>query len=109
MIRGGSSGRGLWCGCLGGSGSKRGALPHTPRPRRLTALPRERQWAGWALGTVGIAGLALTLTLFRSSLALPGTLLVLLLGVVIVAGMCGLVTSVVLIEPWTLAVPGLCR
>ena len=32
-----------------------------------------------------------------------------LLGVVIVAGICGLVTSVALIEPWTLAVLGLCH
>jgi Zn-dependent protease with chaperone function len=32
-----------------------------------------------------------------------------LLGVVIVAGICGLVASVVLIEPWTLAVLGLCH
>jgi len=71
------------------------ALPNTPRPRRLTALPRERQWAGWALGTVGIAALALTLTLFRSSLALPGTLLILLLGVVIVAVIGGLAPAFV--------------
>ncbi|HTD50656.1 MAG TPA: ATP-binding protein, partial [Acidimicrobiia bacterium] len=70
-------------------------LPHTPRPRRLTPLPRERQWAGWVLGTVGIAGLALTLTLFRSSLELPGTLLILLLGVVIVAVIGGLVPAFV--------------
>jgi two-component system sensor histidine kinase KdpD len=71
------------------------ALPRTPRPRRLTALPPERQWAGWALGTVGIAGVALTLTLFRSSLALPGTLLILLLGVVIVAVVGGVAPAVV--------------
>jgi two-component system sensor histidine kinase KdpD len=61
------------------------APPRTPRLGRAAALRRERRWAGWALGTVGIAGLALTLTLFRSSLGLPGTLLILLLGVVIVA------------------------
>ncbi|MGO9876561.1 MAG: ATP-binding protein [Acidimicrobiia bacterium] len=71
------------------------ALPRTPRPRRLATLPRERLWAGWALGTVGIGGLALTLTLFRSSLALPGTLLILLLGVVIVAVVGGVAPAVV--------------
>ncbi len=32
-----------------------------------------------------------------------------LLGIVIVAGICGLVASVVLLEPWTLAVLGLCH
>ena len=32
-----------------------------------------------------------------------------LLGVTVVAGMCGLVASLLLIEPWALAVFGLCR
>jgi two-component system, OmpR family, sensor histidine kinase KdpD len=71
------------------------ALPRPARPRRLVALSRERRLAGWLLGTVGIAGLALVLTLFRSSLELPGTLLILLLGVVIVAVVGGIAPAAI--------------
>ena len=71
------------------------AMPGTPRRRRPATLSLRRRQVGWLLGTVGIAGLALVLTLFRSSLDLPGVLLILLLGVVIVAVVGGIAPALV--------------
>jgi two-component system, OmpR family, sensor histidine kinase KdpD len=63
----------------------RGGLPRLPRPRHVAAIPRRRVEAGFALATVGMIGLGLTLVSLRSSVGLPGALLFMLLGVVAVA------------------------
>jgi two-component system, OmpR family, sensor histidine kinase KdpD len=62
-----------------------GALPRGPQRGHLARVPRARRRAGWVLGTVGMAALVLGLSPFRSTLGLPGALLFLLLGVVVVA------------------------
>jgi two-component system, OmpR family, sensor histidine kinase KdpD len=59
-------------------------LPRPPRSGRLATLSPQRRHAGWILAGVGVPLLALALTPFRSSLGLPGALLFLLLGVVVV-------------------------
>ncbi len=61
-----------------------GALPRAPRRGRLASMPHARRKAGWILGTAGMALLVVALAPFRSTLGLPGALLFLLLGVVVV-------------------------
>lgn len=60
------------------------AVPRGPQRGRLASIPPARRKAGWVLGTIGIAALVLALSPFRSTLGLPGALLFLLLGVVVV-------------------------
>jgi two-component system, OmpR family, sensor histidine kinase KdpD len=63
---------------------QREVLPRAPRRGHLASIPPARRKAGWLLGTVGMTGLVLALSPFRSTLGLPGALLFLLLGVVVV-------------------------
>jgi two-component system sensor histidine kinase KdpD len=65
------------------------ALPHSPRRHRPIRVPPRRRQLGWLFGTVGIAAFAAGLSLFRSSLGLPGALLCLLLAVAAVASIGG--------------------
>jgi two-component system, OmpR family, sensor histidine kinase KdpD len=62
-----------------------GGLPRPPRRNRLATFPPRRRQTAWALASGGIVLLTFGLSPMRSSLALPGALLVLLLGVTAVA------------------------
>jgi two-component system sensor histidine kinase KdpD len=67
---------------------QRGLPPATPR-RRLAAVPARRRNLGWGLGTAGMLAVGLALLPLRSSFGLPGALLCLLAGVVVVAAVGG--------------------
>jgi two-component system sensor histidine kinase KdpD len=60
------------------------SFPKTPPRGHLASIPPARRKAGWLLGTIGMSLLVLALSPFRSTLGLPGALLFLLLGVVLV-------------------------
>ncbi|HMK64030.1 MAG TPA: ATP-binding protein [Acidimicrobiales bacterium] len=70
-------------------------LPALPRRHRPAAVVPRRRNIALALGTAGIALLAAALSPLHGSLALPGALLVLLLGVVVVAVVGGVMPAVV--------------
>src|SRR5581483_6417155 len=59
-----------------------GPLPFPPRRGRLVQFPPRRRLSGWLLAALAVPLLTVALTPFRDSLALPGVLLLLLLGVV---------------------------
>jgi two-component system, OmpR family, sensor histidine kinase KdpD len=59
-------------------------LPGIVARHHLASMPLRRRNIGLLLGTIGIAGFAAALSPLRSSLELPGALLFLLLGVVLV-------------------------
>ena len=62
-----------------------GSLPRGPRRNRLASFPPRRRQVAWVMGSGGVVLLTLALSPMRSSLGLPGALLVLLLGVVGIA------------------------
>ncbi|HSS10472.1 MAG TPA: ATP-binding protein, partial [Acidimicrobiales bacterium] len=65
-------------------------LPRLAVRGRLAVLPQRRVQLGWALAIVGIPLLALALVPLRDSIGLTGTLPLLLLGTIAVAGVGGL-------------------
>jgi len=76
-----------------------GEHPHTGLPRlqlraHLAVLPRRRVVAGWLMAVLLIPALAAGLTAVRGSVHEAGALLILLLGVVAVAGVGGLFAGV---------------
>jgi two-component system, OmpR family, sensor histidine kinase KdpD len=69
-------------------------LPRAVARHHLASVPARRRNIGLLLGTIGIALFAGALAPLRSSLGLPGGLLFLLLGVVLVATLGGVVPAV---------------
>ena len=70
------------------------ALPPSPRRHRPLAVPPRRRQLGWIFATAGIAALAATLSVFRSTLELSGALLCLLLAVAGIAAFGGSLPAV---------------
>ncbi len=70
-------------------------LPHTSRPHRPASVPPRRRIIGLLLATFGIVSFAAALSPLQPSLRVPGALLFLLLGVVLVSTVGGLVPALV--------------
>ncbi|MFJ2579364.1 DUF4118 domain-containing protein [Kitasatospora aureofaciens] len=69
------------------------AVPPAPRRRRPAAVPLPRRRLAWLLGPAGTAALAWALSPLRTSLALSGVLLCLLLAVTATARLGGLLPA----------------
>jgi two-component system, OmpR family, sensor histidine kinase KdpD len=69
------------------------AVPRSPASRQPVPVPLRRRQIGWALGIIGVGGLAAALSPLRTGLGLPGALLCLLLAVAAVAFTGGLLPA----------------
>ena len=69
---------------ISGADADTGVSVRVPRPQSVSPFSARRRAVAWSLAIVGIPAIALALAPFRTSFGLPGALLFLLLGAVIV-------------------------